>query len=335
MRRARTGRVSGIFCGNRQRLEETFLFLFFPAPCAYVFACANPLAPSCTQPPIRAPQVIFPLGQQFQYVNWECLSERAVAARLGQPYDAAGDGCDFVVVELRAVDMFWEFAGDLFRDGGALEEAEAVMLNQIEGDRGDAVWPEVVVGLQHVAMLYKRQGRNTDAIALLQDATEIVRGHMGERHAKMAAVLTKLGGIHQHRGDIAKAEELIRQGIGIAEDHLGVDHQEVPPLGKPMPYPPPLTLTWRQKTAVDLLVPPLLQPLRHPLSITPLQWKALHQCFRPCPCFWHRQWVQRPVRVAVGMSCGLVGSTGAYRALCTRCARAVRKVGCSPPPGVR
>ena len=26
---------------------------------------------------------------------------------------------------------------------------------------------------------------------------------------------------------------------------------------------------------------------------------------------------------------------GAYRALCTRCARAVRKVGCSPPPGVR
>ena len=26
---------------------------------------------------------------------------------------------------------------------------------------------------------------------------------------------------------------------------------------------------------------------------------------------------------------------GAYRALCARCARAVRKVGCSPPPGVR
>ena len=27
--------------------------------------------------------------------------------------------------------------------------------------------------------------------------------------------------------------------------------------------------------------------------------------------------------------------SGAYRALCARCARAVRKVGCSPPPGVR
>ena len=26
---------------------------------------------------------------------------------------------------------------------------------------------------------------------------------------------------------------------------------------------------------------------------------------------------------------------GAYRALCTRCASAVRKVGCSPPPGVQ
>ena len=28
-------------------------------------------------------------------------------------------------------------------------------------------------------------------------------------------------------------------------------------------------------------------------------------------------------------------SKGAYRALCARCARAVRKVGCSPPLGVR
>ena len=28
-------------------------------------------------------------------------------------------------------------------------------------------------------------------------------------------------------------------------------------------------------------------------------------------------------------------TVGAYRALCARCARAVRKVGCSPPPGVR
>ena len=29
------------------------------------------------------------------------------------------------------------------------------------------------------------------------------------------------------------------------------------------------------------------------------------------------------------------GTMGAYRALCARCARAVRKVGRSPPPGVR
>ena len=32
---------------------------------------------------------------------------------------------------------------------------------------------------------------------------------------------------------------------------------------------------------------------------------------------------------------GLLRSMGAYRALCACCARSVRKVGCSPPPGVR
>lgn len=86
---------------------------------------------------------------------------------------------------------------------GKSEEAEAMFKRVLEAKEEKALCCDA---LHDLATLYRRQKKQKEAIAVLQDLVENYRDQTGER----AQALIRLGGLYRDAKDFAKAEECLR-----------------------------------------------------------------------------------------------------------------------------
>ena len=86
--------------------------------------------------------------------------------------------------------------------------------------------PQLATHLNNLALLYKSQGRYSDAEPLYQQALEIDRRTLAADHPKLATHLNNLANLYQSQGRYSEAEPLLLQALEIYEYSLGVGHPD-------------------------------------------------------------------------------------------------------------
>ena len=74
--------------------------------------------------------------------------------------------------------------------------------------------PDVARSLNNLALLYKSQGRNTEAEPLYRQALEMFQRLLGDEHPDVAQSLNNLALLYQSQGRYTEAEPLYRQALG-------------------------------------------------------------------------------------------------------------------------
>lgn len=165
--------------------------------------------------------VMFALGQQFHKKSVEKRPCGEVWKELGVVSGAKLDG-EMWVVELMAVDAFYDFAEDIFREGAGEQEAVELLEQRValEKERsGDDESVAVGVAMNYLAKAYRLQGKLKESLDLLEKELEITRKHFGDDHAVTAASYESLGvvlvtmgnyddGIDMHRKCMEKRIEI-------------------------------------------------------------------------------------------------------------------------------
>jgi len=117
--------------------------------------------------------------------------------------------------------------GTVYYEQGSFQEAlkdlqQALALMQASGDRlGEAST------LNKLALLYRAQGRFSEAEPLFQQALKIYQTALGATHPNVASVLVNLALLYQAQGRFSEAEPLFQQALKIYQTALGATHPEV------------------------------------------------------------------------------------------------------------
>jgi CHAT domain-containing protein/tetratricopeptide (TPR) repeat protein len=85
----------------------------------------------------------------------------------------------------------------------------------------------VASSLNNLALLYKNQGRYSEAEPLYKRSLAIREKALGLDHADTATALNNLGTLYRAQGRFGEAEPLYQRSLGIKEKTLGLDHPSV------------------------------------------------------------------------------------------------------------
>ena len=147
--------------------EKNAFFVFRPADGSDTNCCPVRLAELSADP--QETKTLYPLGQQFQLLKAEhqpfkqlCLSLALV------PPDCETASGSVFVVELRAVDSFWDLADDLYAETSAVVEAQPILVQRLDADLR-------LYGPDHlkVAAGYHQLGKQLIAMAEYNNALEV------------------------------------------------------------------------------------------------------------------------------------------------------------------
>jgi tetratricopeptide (TPR) repeat protein/transcriptional regulator with XRE-family HTH domain len=86
---------------------------------------------------------------------------------------------------------------------------------------------DVAATVDHLALLYWRQGKSVEAEALLQRALRIWEQVLGPHHPEVAFPLNHLANIYKEQGNYVKAELFHCRALSIREQALGSQHYQV------------------------------------------------------------------------------------------------------------
>ncbi|TVQ15794.1 MAG: tetratricopeptide repeat protein, partial [Leptolyngbya sp. DLM2.Bin27] len=84
--------------------------------------------------------------------------------------------------------------------------------------------PDVASSLNNLALLYKSQGRYSEAEPLLQQALALRKQLLGETHPDVAGSLFNLGALRYDQGHLEEAKSLLLEALLIYEAKLGPAH---------------------------------------------------------------------------------------------------------------
>jgi tetratricopeptide (TPR) repeat protein len=87
--------------------------------------------------------------------------------------------------------------------------------------------PDVAESLNNLAVLYKNQGRYTDAEPLYRRSLTIEEKALGPDHPAVATSLSNLASMYVDQGRYGDAEPLHRRSLAIREKTLGPNHRDV------------------------------------------------------------------------------------------------------------
>lgn len=79
-------------------------------------------------------EVIYPLGQQFKKIDYNVRNAGELWTELGV-LEGSDDQGDVIVIHLKAEDAFYDFAQDLFRDGGSVTEALPILEARLQWEK--------------------------------------------------------------------------------------------------------------------------------------------------------------------------------------------------------
>ncbi len=87
--------------------------------------------------------------------------------------------------------------------------------------------PAVGRTLNNLALLYRKQGRLSEAEPLYRRNLAIVEKSLGTDHQDVGTALSNLADLYGAQGRIVESESLFRRGVAIREKALGPDHPDV------------------------------------------------------------------------------------------------------------
>jgi CHAT domain-containing protein/Tfp pilus assembly protein PilF len=85
----------------------------------------------------------------------------------------------------------------------------------------------VATSLNNLAVLYRSQGRYTEAEPLYKQALELTKRTLGENHSDVASSLNNLAVLYQYQGRYTEAEPLYKQALELRKRTLGENHPDV------------------------------------------------------------------------------------------------------------
>jgi len=87
--------------------------------------------------------------------------------------------------------------------------------------------PYLISSLNHLAGLYKYQGRYSDSEPLYKKVLDIRKKRLGDEHPDFAASLNDLGNLFYAQGKYDEAESLYLQALDIRKKRLGNEHPDL------------------------------------------------------------------------------------------------------------
>jgi len=109
------------------------------------------------------------------------------------------------------------------------EEARAIHAFQSAMARQEPLADQapLALSLSYLALLYKAQGRYSEAEPLFQRALSISEQQLGNDHPDVATCLDNLANLYSDQGHYSEAEPLFQRALSIGEQQLGNDHPDV------------------------------------------------------------------------------------------------------------
>ncbi len=85
----------------------------------------------------------------------------------------------------------------------------------------------LATSLSYLGLLYRSQGRYSEAEPLYLKALDILQRQLGDDHPNVATSLNNLAGLHNSQGRYSEAEPLYLKALDILQRQLGDDHPDV------------------------------------------------------------------------------------------------------------
>lgn len=172
-------------------------------------------------------EVMYPLGQRFEKVSVRMRRASEVWGELGVERGTRSDAV-LRVIELMAVDQFYELAKDLFRDGGTAIEGIQILKERV-------MYEERVAGPESEKVAFaafflgdaqRRQRYFEDALQTCQKSITIYKKIHGEHHLAVGSLLALIGSIHAESSKMDEAEEYYQKDYKLRLELQGANHTD-------------------------------------------------------------------------------------------------------------
>jgi tetratricopeptide (TPR) repeat protein len=161
-------------------------------------------------------EVLYPLGQQFRKVRCGEWNMSQLKGELGDA--GANDSGEWpkTVVHLKAVDEFYDFCENLYRDGGSVQQALPLLEARVQWEKARS--GDVALAHRHVAMAKEAQGDFPGALAAYEQARTVYEATGSLKTPGGAALLNNFGSAKEKQGDRAGAVALYREARDLFEE---------------------------------------------------------------------------------------------------------------------
>jgi tetratricopeptide (TPR) repeat protein len=115
--------------------------------------------------------------------------------------------------------------GELLLHTNRIEEAEVVLQQALQVFRKDPpLIGKMGATMNNLAAIRRQQGRDREAIELLQECVNLVELDAGRDHPRLIRPLNNLATTYLLLGQAAGAEPVFQRALAIAEAKLGLEH---------------------------------------------------------------------------------------------------------------
>jgi len=177
---------------------------------------------------------LYPMGQQFEWVAVRDLTQRELRDYLGvtarnHPPPTSPSNSSVLVVELRAVNVFWPLCLHLFDDGNDIRASLPVLRRRLAADvaRHGADSLEAAKAYSGLARCLSDMGQYDEALELHHKALAIRLRQRGGDHPSVATTCGNMGSVYISQGDYPQALEYHGKALRIRLTALGDDHPDV------------------------------------------------------------------------------------------------------------
>eukprot|EP00933_Yihiella_yeosuensis_P033200 TRINITY_DN26913_c0_g1_i5.p1 TRINITY_DN26913_c0_g1~~TRINITY_DN26913_c0_g1_i5.p1 ORF type:complete len:369 (+),score=64.46 TRINITY_DN26913_c0_g1_i5:148-1107(+) len=163
-------------------------------------------------------ELLYTCGQQFRVVDFKRMTRLELASHLNLQYDEAADGgSPITLIELKAVDVFYEYASDFFKDDGKPQEALAVLRSKLKEEQHCGNRLGEATCLTCMGNACAKMGKLDTAAHYCQKGLAIREAMLDKNHPDLASSFNNLGSLLRERGDLDKAAHYFQKSLAIRE----------------------------------------------------------------------------------------------------------------------
>jgi len=187
-------------------------------------------AEDCIAAYVNEKEVLYPIGQQFELVKKHApmtMEQLACFLKVNGDHDLLGcDEFQVRVIEIKAVDKFYEFAEELFVDGCRLDFAVEVLSQRLSYERARHDKGGETHCLYHLGNALRHSEKHDESLECYNHALTMSKLTFGKEHPHTAKILHRIGALHfDCIPDHEKALNFFEQAAEI-QDNSGLDFAE-------------------------------------------------------------------------------------------------------------